>query len=84
MSGHLPGAPKCPGCRKRLDGFTAVNNPAVVPGDGDLTICVYCRTPSAFVVDAAGEISMRLATPTEAVEVRTRLARRLGVSGGGL
>lgn len=38
---QLDTSPTCPSCRKKLDGFTAVQ-PETRPSPGDATVCAYC------------------------------------------
>lgn len=57
----------CPSCGTVMDSTTSSEFEAVMPSDGDFSLCVQCLDVNVFAVSLLG-ISLRPATPEEQVE----------------
>lgn len=60
---RLPGAPRCPACGRLVDGYTPIDLSGVRPKHDDITVCLYCATPCAYVVTDV--VALRRLTPAE-------------------
>lgn len=58
----------CPECKSPNDGHSSVTNDDTQPEDGDLSICLYCGTPSLYVV-TNGKTTVRGLTAKETAEI---------------
>jgi len=52
-NGKNTAEPHCPSCGRKNDGFTAASHRdgAVLPEDGDASICAYCGVLCVFTAD---------------------------------
>ena len=72
----LKGTPRCPACKERLDGASGLDG-ALVPKDGDLSVCIYCAAGLAYVVDNTGSYSLRAVTSDEASNKKLKEAQEM-------
>ena len=61
----LKSKPTCPVCRIVLDGVGHVTNEALMPKEGDATVCSYCMSLLIFTKN----LSLRIATRKETKEI---------------
>lgn len=57
----------CPVCHSHNDGHQSMSGDDSVPGDGDLSICVYCGTINMYTIKGR-VVRLRSLTPEEAKE----------------
>ena len=70
----------CPVCRKVIDGATPANTTHAIPGPGDVTVCLYCRTFLTFTAEPAlRELTQEeiLALPDDVRDTLVELRRTL-------
>lgn len=62
----------CPNCGKVNDGHTSPTDPDATPGDGDISMCLYCGYLGIYVVTDS-TLSLRSPTAEESIELANNL-----------
>ena len=71
----LESAPRCPACRRMLDGAFCVDGDRT-PTEGDFTVCLSCTTPLRYT---AG-LGLRLASEKDVAELSLDEALQLAAA----
>jgi hypothetical protein len=68
---------RCPHCRATTTSAATLptSGHTEAPGDGDISVCAYCATPSLYETAPGGALRLRPPTPTERAELAGEMGR---------